>query len=87
MEQVARRGKERIRAAETRITKEMATTKAVDENRAVREMVGRPPKEEKEVSDDKVISDNEQIRLDPYYAFNQYFREKDDKGFGNGSPG
>ena len=41
-------------------------------------MVGLPPKEEEDNSDD------EQIRLDPYCVFNLYFHEKDCKGVGKG---
>ena len=36
-------------------------------------MVGLPPKEEEDNSDD------EQIRLDPYCVFDRYFRKKDCK--------
>ena len=45
-------------------------------------MAGLPPKEETEDS-----SCDEQIRLVPYCVFDRYFREKDDKGTGNGKGG
>lgn len=49
-------------------------------------MAGRPPKEDNDGED---RSDNEQIRLDPYYAFDRCFRQKSNKGArkGKGSRG
>ncbi|KAE8819704.1 hypothetical protein D1007_02364 [Hordeum vulgare] len=54
-------------------------TLAREQNQAVREMVGLPPKE-KEVSGNKDTFGDEQIRLDPYCVFDRYFCDKDIKG-------
>ncbi|KAE8778146.1 Pyrophosphate-energized vacuolar membrane proton pump [Hordeum vulgare] len=55
-----------------------------EQNRAVREMAGLSPKEEKEDIDGHDSSDEEQIRPDPHRVFEWYFREKDDNGVGKG---
>ena len=47
-------------------------------------MVGLPPKEEKEDSDDEDSFGDKQIRLDPYCVFDRYYREKEGKGAGKG---
>ncbi|KAE8797305.1 Phytosulfokines 5 [Hordeum vulgare] len=57
---------------------------AQDQNRAVREMDGLPPKVEKEVNDGEDNSCDKLVQLDLYCVFDWYFREKDDKGFGKG---
>ena len=59
---------------------------AQEQNRVARAMAGRPPKEDNDGED---RSDNEQIRLDPYYAFDRCFRQKSNKGArkGKGSRG
>ncbi|KAE8779064.1 hypothetical protein D1007_47948 [Hordeum vulgare] len=57
---------------------------AQEKNRAIFEMVGLPSKDEEEVSDGESSSDENQIRLNPYYVFDSYFDEKDDKGSGKG---
>ena len=54
---------------------------AREQNRSVCAMAGLPPKED---SDGEDNSGDEQIRLDPYYVFDRYFREKDGKGTGKG---
>lgn len=54
---------------------------AREQNRTVCVMAGLPPKED---SDGEDNSGDEQIRLDPYYVFDRYFREKHDKGVGKG---
>ena len=61
---------------------------AREQNRAVRAMVGLPPKE-KVNSDGEDSSGDEQIRLDLYCVFDRYFRVKDGKGAekGKGSRG
>ncbi|KAE8785392.1 Phytosulfokines 5 [Hordeum vulgare] len=45
---------------------------AREQNRAVREMVGLPPKEEKVVSGGEDSSGDEQIRFEPYCIFDRY---------------
>ncbi|KAE8771123.1 Pyrophosphate-energized vacuolar membrane proton pump [Hordeum vulgare] len=52
---------------------------AQEQNRAVREMVGLLPKEDKDGEDS---SKKEHIWLDPYCVFDQYFRKKDVNGVG-----
>ncbi|KAE8810946.1 hypothetical protein D1007_12301 [Hordeum vulgare] len=53
-------------------------------NLAVREMVGLPPKEEKEVSGNEDTSSDEYIRLDPYRVFNCFVPESV-RGYNDGS--
>ncbi|EMS67686.1 Myosin-J heavy chain [Triticum urartu] len=60
---------------------------AVEQTLAVRTLASLPPKEE-DLNMSSVVSDMsssgaEQILLDPYYVFDHYFREHEDKGKGS----
>ncbi|KAE8785481.1 hypothetical protein D1007_40829 [Hordeum vulgare] len=55
---------------------------ACEQDRAIREMAGLPPKEEKEASSNEDTTGSEQIWLDAYCVFYRYFHDKDGMGAG-----